>query len=101
MKKKNKVEKLCMECGSQLEPLDNMDYHINPNICVSVLRDKLEEIDERREKLLLLCQKFISDNEIGCFESIYQSDRIILNSLNFIHKICDLVGYHKFNEEEK
>jgi hypothetical protein len=53
------------------------------------------------KQLLLLCQKFIRDNEIGCSESIYQSDRIILNSPNFIREICDLVGYHQFEEDEK
>ena len=53
------------------------------------------------QQLLLLCQKFIRDNEIGCSESIYQSDRIILNSPDFIRKICDLVGYHQFEEDEK
>jgi hypothetical protein len=53
------------------------------------------------KQLLLLCQKFIHDNQIGCSESIYQSDRIILNSQDFIREICDLIGYHKFREDEK
>ena len=53
------------------------------------------------KQLLLLCQKFIRDNEIGCSESIYQSDRIILNSPDFIREICDVIGYHKFKEDEK
>ena len=52
-------------------------------------------------KLLLLCQKFIRDNEISCSETVYQSDRIILNSPDFIREICDLVGYHQFEEDEK
>ena len=52
------------------------------------------------KELLLLCQKFIKDNEIGCAESIYQSDRVILNSPDFIHDICELVGYHQFEEDD-
>ena len=51
-------------------------------------------------KLLLLCQKFIRDNEIGCSETIYQSDRIILNSPDFIREICDVIGYHQFEEDD-
>lgn len=51
-------------------------------------------------ELLLLCQKFIRDQQISCAETIYQTDRVILNSPDFIHDICELVGYHEFREEE-
>lgn len=51
-------------------------------------------------ELLLLCQKFIRDNQIICSESVYQSDRVILNSPDFIHDVCELVGYHEFEGEE-
>lgn len=64
-------------------------------------RARIEEEMKPEKQLLLLCQKFIRDNEIGCSETIYQSDRIILNSPDFIREICDVIGYHKFQEDEK
>ena len=51
------------------------------------------------KQLLSLCQKFILENEISCPENIYQSDRVILNSQEFIEKICELVGYAEVNED--
>jgi hypothetical protein len=54
-----------------------------------------------RDELLRVCMDFIRENGISCSEVIYQSDRIILNSQDFIKRICDVVGYHDVEEEEK
>jgi len=54
-----------------------------------------------RDELLQVCRDFIRENGISCSEVIYQSDRIILNSQDFIKRICDVVGYHDVEEEEK
>lgn len=52
----------------------------------------------QKEKLWNLCSKFIKDLDISCSETIYQSDRIVENSLELIEKMCDIVGYHKYDE---
>ena len=54
-----------------------------------------------RDELLQVCMDFIRENGISCSEVIYQSDRIILNSQDFIKRICDVVGYYDVEEDEK
>lgn len=49
-------------------------------------------------ELLNLCMRFIEDNKISCPETIYQSDRVIENAYEFIHEICELVGYSELDE---
>ncbi len=51
------------------------------------------------EALFELCEKFISENEIGCSEKIYQSDHVIANAYEFLEKMCETVGYHESDEE--
>lgn len=51
------------------------------------------------EELLATCQKFVTDNEISCAETIYQTDRVVENSFAFIEAICDIVGYHEDEDE--
>ena len=46
-----------------------------------------------------LCKKFIKDNEISCPETICQSDKVIQNAYDFIEEICEIVGYHKYEED--
>jgi hypothetical protein len=53
----------------------------------------------RNKELLALCKKFIDDNDIGCSEVIYQSDRVIENAYEFIEDICDIVGYKEYEDE--
>ena len=50
-------------------------------------------------KLWALCRQFIDSNHIGCPETIYQSDRVILMSYKFVEEICKIVGYHKEDTE--
>jgi hypothetical protein len=45
------------------------------------------------QALLLLCKKFIDEHDIGCAETIYQTDRVIEDASEFIEAICDIVGY--------
>ena len=52
-----------------------------------------------RDELLQVCMDFIRENGISCPEVIYQSDRIILNSQDFIKRICDVVGYYDVEED--
>jgi hypothetical protein len=53
------------------------------------------------KQLLILCEKFVNDQEISCSESVYQSDRVIDNSCELIEQICEIVGYfHDPDEEE-
>ena len=50
-------------------------------------------------ELFDLCREFIKENKIDCSETIYQTDRIAENSLEFIESICELIGYHEDEEE--
>lgn len=54
----------------------------------------------KQKELYDLCVKFIQDNEIGCPEVIYQSDRVVEKSYELIESICDIVGYHQFTEDD-
>lgn len=53
-----------------------------------------------KEFLWELCKNFIEDNEISCSETIYQTDRVVEKSLEFIESICDIVGYRQFTEDD-
>lgn len=52
-------------------------------------------------ELFDLCGEFIKENKIDCSETIYQTDRVVENSLEFIEAICDLIGYHEEVEDEE
>jgi hypothetical protein len=42
---KKKIEtRFCIECGGELEPLDNQDSHTNPKVCIKVLKEKLDDV---------------------------------------------------------
>ena len=48
------------------------------------------------EELNLLwdtCEKFIADQMIRCEETIYQTDRVMINAYELIQDICEIVGY--------
>lgn len=47
-----------------------------------------------------VCQKFINEQEIGCVETIYQTDWVIEHAYEFIEDVCDVVGYKLYEEEE-
>lgn len=53
-----------------------------------------------KASLLKLCRDFISDNHISCPETVYQTDRVSNNSLEFIEEICNLVGFCKDSDED-
>jgi hypothetical protein len=55
---------------------------------------------KKQKELYNFCLKFVEDNEIGCSEVIYQSDRIVERSLEFIESVCNIVGYHQFTEDD-
>lgn len=44
-------------------------------------------------KLLARVEKFISDQRIGCPETIYQTDRVIESAYEFIQDLADIAGY--------
>lgn len=52
---------------------------------------------ELSAKLLELCRRWIAENKVQCAEAIYQIDNITFESLEFVEKICELVGYDKFD----
>lgn len=54
----------------------------------------------KEENLWALCKKFIEDEKISCAESVYQTDSVIINAYELIEKICNIVGYHKYEDDE-
>lgn len=48
-------------------------------------------------KLHQIIDNFIDAMDISCAETIYQTDRVAENALQFIEKICNHVGYKEFN----
>lgn len=60
-----------------------------------------EEVEDiKLAGLWALCQKFVKDNSIICPETIYQADKVYENAPEFVEAICDLVGYHKTEDDE-
>ena len=55
-------------------------------------------MDDARDTLYALCQKFIKDQIIICSECVYQSDRVIENAYELIEEICNIVGYYQDEE---
>jgi hypothetical protein len=54
----------------------------------------------KAERLLAYCEAFIKEQEISCSDSVYQSDRVILNAYDFIAGVCNIAGYHEIEEED-
>ena len=54
---------------------------------------------DKLHALQAYCQEFIQRQHITCAETIYQTDRVMENAMTFIEGICDIVGYHKEEEE--
>lgn len=44
--------------------------------------------------------KFIEEQEIGCAETIYQTDWVIENAYQFVEDVCNVVGYLPYEDEE-
>lgn len=57
-------------------------------------------MSDKKDLLWAVCEEFVQNLQIGCQESVYQSDRVALNSLELIEKICGIVGYCKFEEDD-
>lgn len=79
-------------------------------IYMQVKVDEAEESQTKRSDgltrgqlldLWKLCSKFVKENEISCSETIYQTDRVILNASEFIEEITEKVGYFEYPEENK
>ncbi len=50
-------------------------------------------------KLWNICSDFINNQRIWGAESVYQVDRVIENAYEFIHEICETVGYIELEDE--
>jgi hypothetical protein len=55
------------------------------------------------EELLALWNvavKFIKKHDIGCAETIYQSDWVFEDASEFVENVCNVVGYWSYEDEE-
>lgn len=57
-----------------------------------------DDPNKKAIELWNLCKKFIDDQNIGCPETIYQTDWVIENAYHLIERICDIVGYKESEE---
>ena len=48
--------------------------------------------NEVKKNLLILCRKFIIDNQIEHLEEIHQSDDLIIKSPDLLYEIVQIVG---------
>jgi hypothetical protein len=55
---------------------------------------------QKCDKLYQLVSDFIEEQRILGPECVYQSDRVIENAYEFIHKLCDVVGYKELEDED-
>lgn len=46
------------------------------------------------------CVAFIEKHKIGCAESIYQLDSIIIASSELVENVCNVIGYLPYEDEE-
>ncbi len=51
------------------------------------------------DKLRKLMEDFIKRHEISCAECIHQSDEPQIEATSLIESMCDIVGYHVFEED--
>lgn len=55
--------------------------------------------DDKKNQVYDIVENFIKKQRIYCGETIYQTDRVIENAYEFIHELCEVVGYEKLDEE--
>ena len=46
-----------------------------------------------------VCADFIEEQNIGCADTIYQTDWVIENAYGFIERVCDEVGYTDYEDD--
>ena len=46
-----------------------------------------------------VCMKFIDEQNIGCVETIYQTDWVIENAYEFVEDVCNVVGYKEYEDD--
>lgn len=56
---------------------------------------------KQAQALVRHCEQFVADQQISCEETVYQSDRVIVNAYEFIQGVCDLVGYYDDPDEHE
>ena len=58
------------------------------------------DVDDMRRALEAHCRQFIEDQDICCEETVYQTDRVIVNAYDFIAGVCNIVGYKKCEDDD-
>lgn len=51
------------------------------------------------DRLTEIVKEFVREQRIYCPETIYQTDRVIVNAYEFIEKLCEVVGYHEYEDD--
>lgn len=61
---------------------------------------QMQEENESNAKLHDLCKTFIEKQRITCAEVARQEDWVYENSGQFIEDVANIVGYHKYEDDE-
>lgn len=61
--------------------------------------EEIEPTAEQLKQLWATVKKFVKAQEIGCSDTVYQTDRVIIHAAPFIEELCEIVGYHKDPDE--
>ncbi len=48
-----------------------------------------------------VCKEFVHRLEISCPEAIYQSDECWEKAPELVEGICEVVGYHRYEDEDE
>ena len=58
------------------------------------------ERSEKAERVLKIIEQFVIDQRISCDETIYQSDRVIVNAYDLMYELINVAGYMEIEEED-
>lgn len=59
-----------------------------------------DDVREKQNELWEHVKAFVDRQNITCSETVYQSDRVILNAYEFIDRACEIVGFAPCDDDE-
>lgn len=62
-----------------------------------MIKEYNEEIGRR---LYETSVNFINYYEVSCEESVFQNDEVVINASYLVGRVCDIVGYFDYEEDE-
>ena len=73
----------------------------DPIGCVLASYELIHAQLKQAQDLIAHCERFVRDQHISCVETVYQTDRVIVNAYQFIAGVCDIVGYYEDPDDDE